>query len=112
MQDNKLVGSFQKRTPDVAFFKQIGAQHTSANMLKYSSSLKVNPSSYLLWGTCHQAANLTLLGSGVSSTILNISPTWDMYVTTAIYGNYGGQLGSRILSGINANRDSEERLRR
>ncbi len=31
-----------------------------------------------------------------------------MYATTAVYGNYGGQLGHRITSGIDAYNSAEE----
>jgi len=102
-QDGKLVGSFQKRVLDVPGLKQLGAQHSSVNVLNVTSNFKVNPLSYATFGVCHQAANLSLLNGGISSTIFNIGPSWDMYVTTAVYGNYGGQLGYRVLSGVNAN---------
>ncbi len=108
MQDNKLVGSFQRVPLDVPGLKQLGAQHVSTNMLNVASNVKINPLSYGVWGVCDQAANLTLLNAGASSTILNLGASWDMYVTTAVYGNYGGQLGYRVLSGVNANREYQK----
>ncbi|OGX27486.1 MAG: hypothetical protein A3D10_04125 [Omnitrophica WOR_2 bacterium RIFCSPHIGHO2_02_FULL_48_11] len=107
VQDGKLVGSFQKRTLDVPGLKQLGAQHSSVNALN-ASGVSVNPFSYATWGVCNQAANATLLNAGISSTVLNLGPSWDMFVTTAVYGNYGGQLGNRVLSGVNANQNYEE----
>jgi hypothetical protein len=67
---------------------------------------KISPSSYASFGVCHTAANATLLNSGISSTMLDIDPSWDMFVTTAVYGNYGGQFGSRVVAGVNANNDN------
>jgi hypothetical protein len=109
MQGDKLIGSYQKRALDIPFLKQLGAQHSSANVLNLSSGLKANPLTYATWGTCHQATNLTLLNADIPSTILNMGASWDMYVTTAVYGNYGGQLGNRIFSGVTANGNYEER---
>ncbi len=107
-KDDKLVGSFQKRTLDMPGFKQIGAQHSSANALAVSGP-QLNPSRYATWGVCHQATNMTLLQGGISSTILDLGPSFDMFVTTAVYGNYGGQLGSRAFTGANAYRNEERR---
>ena len=107
IKDGGLIGSLQKRALDVPILKQLGAQHTSANVLNLSSGPKVNPWSYATWGTCHEATNLTLLKSGVSSTAADLIPSWDMHLTTAVYGNYGGQLGNRIWAGIYAGRNYE-----
>ncbi|MDD3375050.1 MAG: hypothetical protein PHY73_04935 [Candidatus Omnitrophica bacterium] len=101
-QNGEFVGSSQKYTLDIPFFKQIGAQHTSANVLNVSADKTLNPYSYATWGTCHQATNATLLKAGISFTILDLGVSWDMYVTTAVYGNYGGQLGTRIWAGAEA----------
>ncbi len=101
-RNNQILGSFQKRTLDVPLLKQLGAQHSSVNMSKISSNLKINSWEYATFGVCHQATNATLLNGNVSSTILNIDPSWDMFVTTAVYGNYGGQLGYRIYTGVNS----------
>ena len=107
IKDGGLIGSLQKRTLDIPFLKQLGAQHTSANVLNISSGPKVNPWRYATWGTCHEATNLTLLKSGVSSTVADLIPSWDMHLTTAVYGNYGGLLGNRIWAGIHAGRNYE-----
>jgi len=107
MQDGKLVGSYQTRTLDVPLLKQLGAQHSSANALKVATGAKINPWTYATWGTCQQATNLTLLQAGISSTILDLGASWDMYVTTAVYGNYGGMLSNRIHAGFNANNNYE-----
>jgi len=101
-KNDKLVGSFQKRTLNVPGLKQLGAQHSSANALAVSGP-RLNPFRYATWGTCHQATNMTLLQGGISSTIMTLGPSWDMFVTTAVYGNYGGQLGYRIYTGVNSN---------
>jgi hypothetical protein len=91
-------------------FKQIGAQHSSANALTVSSSAsQLNPWRYATWGVCHQATNMTLLNGGISSTILDLGSSFDMFVTTAVYGNYGGQLGNRAFTSINAYRDEGRR---
>ncbi|MCA9405666.1 MAG: VCBS repeat-containing protein [Candidatus Omnitrophica bacterium] len=104
-RDGKLVGSFQKRPLDVPGLKQLGAQHSSVNTLTVASSSvsELNPWKYATWGVCHQASNASLLNGGISSNILNLGPSWDMFVTTAAYGNYGGMLSNRIYSGFNAN---------
>jgi hypothetical protein len=40
-----------------------------------------------------------------SDLVRSMGPSWDMFVTTAVYGNYGGQLGNRVYTGVNAYRD-------
>jgi hypothetical protein len=104
-QDGDLIGSFQTRSLDIPLLKQLGANHASANMLNVSSIQVLSPKAYGIWGTCHQATNATLLNGGTSSTIFTLAPSWDMYVTTALYGNYGGQLFSKAYTGIDAGRN-------
>jgi hypothetical protein len=109
-KNGQLVGSYQKTPLDMPFFRQIGAHHSSANVLTVSSSAsQLNPWRYASWGVCHQATNMTLLNGGISSTTLTLGPSWDMFVTTAVYGNYGGQLGNRAYTGVNAYRDERRR---
>lgn len=57
------------------------------------------------FGVCHTATNQTLLSSGISSTVFDLSPHWTTYATTLIYGNYGGQLTNYIYTGITADGD-------
>ena len=100
-ESGELVGGIGKRN-----FSLFGltAHHTGANIMGASDSVLPAWSYATLGGTCQQATNLTMLSAGYSNTILGFSQirTWDMYVTTAVYGNYGGQLPSRIISGMQA----------
>jgi len=69
----------------------------------------VIPVNRLTWATsatCHQVSNSVLLQAGFSNTILGM--TWDTFLSTAIYGNYGGGLYHKIATGIMAKRNSEK----
>jgi RHS repeat-associated protein len=102
--DNKLVASYESTSLGIPFLREIGTRHSAANALNVSVQ-KINPLFYGTWGTCHQATNLTLLNAGVSQTTLTLEGSWSMYVTTAVYGNYGGQLGYRVYSGTSVNNE-------
>ncbi|MBU2541138.1 MAG: RHS repeat-associated core domain-containing protein, partial [Candidatus Omnitrophica bacterium] len=61
-----------------------------------------------LFGTCHQASNATLLAGGISSTVVNVYPHWSTFLSTAVYGNYGGGLIRSVATAINANQDYQK----
>lgn len=60
------------------------------------------------FGVCHQATNATLLSSGISSTVWDISGQWTTILSTMTYGNYGGQLSNYIYTGIRTERDYDK----
>jgi RHS repeat-associated protein len=55
-----------------------------------------------VYGTCHQVTNASLLTGGLSNTVAGVFPHWSTWATTAIYGNYGGQIGTHIYTGLKA----------
>jgi len=55
-----------------------------------------------IFGTCHQVTNATLLAGGLSNTVAGIFPHYSTWATTALYGNYGGQVGGYIYQGSKA----------
>jgi hypothetical protein len=57
-----------------------------------------------VFGVCHQASNATLLASGISSTVWDLAPHLSTFASTAVYGNYGGQLTNYIYTGIRTDR--------
>lgn len=61
-----------------------------------------------LYGTCQQATNATWLMSGISNTVTDIYPHWSTYLSTTLYGNYGGGLPRSIYTGIQASQDYRE----
>ncbi|NTU50142.1 MAG: hypothetical protein HGA87_04530, partial [Desulfobulbaceae bacterium] len=102
-----LRASYQDTPLTVPGLQQMGALHSSANVIGIQAQT-INPWSYAFWGTCHQATNVSLLQGGISYTLMDLSGNWSMAVTTAVYGNYGGQLPSRIYSGVQAYNDYDE----
>ena len=55
------------------------------------------------FGFCHQATNATLLNAGFSNVVTDIFPNYSTYVTTMLYGNYGGGLVQKAHSAYQAN---------
>ncbi|GEM_PF-4297863 len=75
--------------------------HTGANSPNFPQALNMKSPSGLplpkglqlaTFGTCHQAANATLLNAGFSNVATQVSGNFSTFATTAIYGNYGGGL--------------------
>lgn len=84
------------------------AVHTGANSNSFPKALDLhNPSSIpfqkgTTFGFCHQATNATLLKSGFSNVVTQTSGNFSTYVTTAVYGNYGGGLVQKAYNGYQA----------
>lgn len=55
-----------------------------------------------VYGVCHQGVNASLLSAGLSDTAFSLYPGWDTFLSTAIYGNYGGGLVRSTYAGISA----------
>ena len=78
---------------------KLGAVHTGANSpnfpealnMKYPSSLPRKVQGFT-FGWCHQASNATLLKAGFSNVVTQTSGNFSTYLTTFVYGNYGGGL--------------------
>lgn len=76
-----------------------GSVHTGANSpsfpkalnMKYPCSLPKNLQG-ITFGWCHQATNATLLASGFSNVVTQTSGNFSTFITTFVYGDYGGGL--------------------
>lgn len=83
--------------------------HTGASSSNFPGSgmIKLVPDSWYgtLYGTCHQFSNATLLMSGISNTVVDIYPHWSTFLSTAVYGNYGGGLMRSVATGVIASQD-------
>ena len=58
--------------------------------MKYPSGVPFQKG--ITFGWCHQAANATLLNAGFSNVVTQTSGNYSTFLTTALYGNYGGGL--------------------
>ncbi|MBF0593332.1 MAG: RHS repeat-associated core domain-containing protein [Candidatus Omnitrophica bacterium] len=88
-------------------FLHVGASSSSIaseGMEKLAFGYEANPlTGYATYfGVCHQASNATLLASGISSTVWDLTPHWSTVASTIAYGNYGGQLPNYVYSGVEA----------
>ncbi|MBI4680965.1 MAG: RHS repeat-associated core domain-containing protein [Nitrospirae bacterium] len=61
---------------------------------------RVNQATWATSMTCHQVSNGMLVARGFSNTVLGMS--WDTYLSTLLYGNYGGGLYYKTVTGIQA----------
>lgn len=57
------------------------------------------------FGFCHQATNATLLQAGFSNVVTEITGNYSTFLTTALYGNYGGGLVQKAFSGYQADKN-------
>ncbi len=67
---------------------------------------KVLPVNKPTWGflaTCHQMTNRTFLDAGLSNVVLGQS--WDTYLSTFVYGTYGGGTLVKAVTGVKAYED-------
>ncbi len=79
----------------------IGEDFTKSGMIKIAPDWWYGT----LYGTCQQATNATLLMSGISNTVTGLYPHWSTYLSTTLYGNYGGGLPRSVYTGIQASQD-------
>ena len=77
----------------------LGSVHTGVSSPNFPKALNMNYPSNLprnlqgfTFGWCHQASNATLLASGFSNVVTQTSGNYSTFLTTALYGNYGGGL--------------------
>lgn len=81
----------------------LGAVHTGATSPNFLSTVNTPQPSFIpyskltTFGSCHQATNATLLKSGFSNVVTGTSGNYSTYITTAVYGNYGGGLVQKAL---------------
>ncbi|OGW83658.1 MAG: hypothetical protein A2987_04765 [Omnitrophica bacterium RIFCSPLOWO2_01_FULL_45_10] len=86
----------------------LGVNHTGASMTALTGSTKLSPFTYLTYGVCHTATNVSFLQAGFGSNLITLgSGGWTTYVTTAIYGNYGGGLARTAFTSVTAYKDYE-----
>jgi hypothetical protein len=88
-----------------------GSVHIGANSpnfpkalnMKYPSSIPFSKGT--TFGFCHQAANASLLEAGFSNVVTETSGNFSTYITTFIYGNYGGGLVQKAYNGYQADKN-------
>ena len=93
------MGPFRSLPGDPIHTGAIAKNFSSNGVSKIASNWQYGT----IFGTCHQAANATLLAGGINRTVADIYPQWSTYATTFVYGNYGGGLVSKISTGSQAN---------
>ena len=86
-------------------FSKVGFNHIGPTATKGFGNTHswVNPFTWGTSATCYQVSNSVLLARGFSNTTLGM--TWDTYLSTAIYGNYGGGLYVKATTGMLAERE-------
>ena len=108
-----LAVVFSDKVEAGLFSKIPGAIHTGASAANFpgvtGSYVRNVPALWYgtLYGTCHQAANTTLLESGLSNTMSEITRNWTTRVTDITYGTYGGGIPRSAVS-IGTERTEDE----
>ena len=84
--------------------------HTGINLRGLKNAAKINPYAYLTSGVCHTGTNISLLNAGFSSTVTSLGVGgWSTYLSTGIYGNYGGGLYRSVFNGYNSDYRGRDR---
>lgn len=84
--------------------------HTGINLKGLKNAAKINPYAYLTSGVCHTSINISLLNAGFSSTVTSLNAGgWSTYLSTGIYGNYGGGLYRNVFNGYNSDYQRRDR---
>lgn len=85
--------------------KALEVTHTGINIQGYTGG-KINSAFYGSWGVCHTAVNSALLKAGYSSTLISLGQGgWSTFLSTAVYGNYGGGLYRSAYAGYQSYND-------
>jgi len=102
IRDNSNLWVITKNNGDMALVGDVpysSGVHTGAKATSFPKALNMEYprgnlpfQKGLTFGTCHQAANATLLNAGFSNVVTQTSSNFSTFATTAIYGNYGGGL--------------------
>ncbi|MBI5873337.1 MAG: hypothetical protein HZB36_04250 [Candidatus Omnitrophica bacterium] len=73
-----------------------GLQTQSDMAAFFNNPIKAISQGYLTFGISHTAVNISLLNAGYTTTISGLGGGWSTYLSTVIYGPYGGGLTGAI----------------